>query len=88
MIESMPPNFCINGKDTKTLNDKEFEELVKDLLQIELGVRLQSFKSGKDGGIDLRYSTSKDNAIIVQVKHYLKSGYSQLKSSLKKALRL
>ena len=20
----MPPNFCINGKDTKTLNDKEY----------------------------------------------------------------
>lgn len=67
-----------------TLNDKDLEELALDLLNAELKLDLQSFKVGIDGGVDLRHSTSKnDNSIVVQVKHYLKSGYSQLKSDLK-----
>ena len=33
----------------------DFEELVRDLLQVELGVRLETFASGPDRGIDLRY---------------------------------
>ena len=67
----------------KTLNDKEFEILVGDLLSKELGCNFQSFKSGKDKGIDLRYSKTVDNQIIVQVKHYAKSSYSQLKYQFK-----
>jgi hypothetical protein len=66
-----------------TLNDKDFEVLVRDLLSKELKVEFQHFKSGKDKGIDLRYSTSNDNEIIVQAKHYLKSGYKQLIRDLK-----
>lgn len=66
----------------ETLNDKEFEELSKDLLEIELGIRLQSFKTGPDGGVDLRYSQDYSNEIVVQVKHYFKSGYSKLKSTM------
>lgn len=67
-----------------TLNDKDLEELALDLLNAQLKLDLQSFKVGIDEGIDLRYSTPKnDNSIVVQVKHYLKSGYSKLKSDLK-----
>lgn len=67
-----------------TLNDKELEVLVRDLLTKEFSIPFQSFKTGKDKGIDLRYSTtSSENKIIVQVKHYLKSGYSQLLYVLK-----
>lgn len=66
------------------LNDKEFEELCRELLQAEHGLFFQSFKSGRDKGIDFRYSTDEDNKIVVQVKHYFKSGYSSLKSHLKK----
>ncbi len=67
-----------------TLNDKEFEELSRDLLNATYNLDLQSFKKGKDGGIDLRYSSPKNsNAIVVQVKHYIKSGYSPLKKILK-----
>lgn len=70
--------------DFSTLNDKDFEELVRDLLTQELSVRFQSFKVGKDKGIDLRYSTvSSENKIIVQVKHYYKSGYNKLIYTLK-----
>ncbi|MGD9493790.1 MAG: hypothetical protein AB7V36_10605 [Bacteroidales bacterium] len=70
--------------DFSTLNDKDLEVLVCDLLTKELSVNFQSFKIGKDKGIDLRYSTnSSENEIIVQVKHYYKSGYSQLFNVLK-----
>lgn len=67
-----------------TLNDKELEELSRDLLSRELSIPFQSFKVGKDKGIDLRFSTSgSENQIIVQVKHYLLSGLKQLLSVLK-----
>lgn len=67
-----------------TLNDKDLEELALDLLNAQLKLDLQSFKVGIDEGVDLRHSTPKnDNSIVVQVKHYLKSGYSKLKSDLK-----
>lgn len=67
-----------------TINDKEFESLVLDILNTEYKLNLQEFKVGKDGGIDLRYSSKKNkNSIVVQAKHYLNSGYSQLKYVLK-----
>lgn len=67
----------------KTLNDKEFEILIRDLLSAEMEVEFQNFKSGRDKGIDLRYSSTKDNSIIVQVKHYANSSFAQLKFQLK-----
>lgn len=75
----------MNQYNFSTINDKELEELVRDLLSQEFSIPFQSFKIGKDKGIDLRYSTSNDeNSIIVQVKHYLKSGYNQLLRVLEK----
>ena len=71
--------------DFSVLNDKEFEILARDLLQAHLNLHLQSFKVGQDKGIDLRHSrTGNDNDIVVQAKHFLNSGYSQLKSILKR----
>lgn len=70
--------------DFSTLNDRDLEELTRDLLSKELSVNFQSFKPGPDKGIDLRYSTVNDeNEIVVQVKHYLGSGISKLKLDLK-----
>lgn len=67
-----------------TLNDKEFELLCRDLLNLKLKLRLQSFKTGKDQGIDLRYSTARNsNAVIVQAKHYTGSTFAQLKHVFK-----
>lgn len=67
-----------------TLNDRDLEELTRDLLSKKLSVDFQSFKPGADKGIDLRYSTINDeNEIVVQVKHYIGSGVSKLKSELK-----
>ncbi|MFZ2285257.1 MAG: restriction endonuclease [Lutibacter sp.] len=70
--------------DFSTLNDRDLEELTRDLLSKELSVNFQSFKPGPDKGIDLRYSTVNDeNEIVVQVKHYLGSGITKLKLDLK-----
>lgn len=60
--------------DFSALNDKEFPVLVCDLLNAEYDLNLQSFKPGRDGGIDLRESSaSNPNALVVQVKHWLHS---------------
>ena len=47
-----------------TINDKEFESLVLDILNTEYKLNLQEFKVGKDGGIDLRYSSKKNKNSI------------------------
>jgi DNA polymerase III delta prime subunit len=71
--------------DFTTLNDKDFEELCRDLLNRSLNLNFNSFKYGRDEGIDLRHSTIiKDNSIIVQAKHYVRSGKSQLLAELKR----
>lgn len=64
------------------LNDKEFEDLCKDLLETDLNIKLQSFKKGKDKGIDFRSSKTKENEIVIQVKHYINSKFSDLKYHL------
>ena len=67
-----------------TLNDRDLEELARDLLSRELKCQFQTFKPGRDKGIDLRFSESiEDPGIIVQVKHYLKSGLKSLLRELK-----
>lgn len=66
-----------------TINDKEFEILAKDLLESELRIKLQNFRSGKDKGVDLRYAGNDENEIIVQAKHYIKSTFSDLRTVLK-----
>ena len=73
----------MNNYDFSTLNDKEFEELTKDLLNSELKLDLRSFPRGRDKGIDLRKSTDLNkNYIVVQVKHFINSKYSLLKTKL------
>jgi len=69
--------------DLKNFSPYDFELLVKDLLQEELKLPLESFTSGKDRGIDIRYSKNKKNNIIIQCKHYVSSTLSNLISNLK-----
>ena len=59
--------------DFRTLSPLDFEDLARDLLQAELGVRFESFGPGRDLGMDFRFATGQGNA-IVQAKHYLDSG--------------
>ncbi|MBA9900207.1 nSTAND3 domain-containing NTPase [Burkholderia cepacia] len=62
----------------EALSPQDFEEVSRDLLQAEWNVALEAFKEGRDGGIDLRYATSPGNTVIVQCKHYAKSGFAAL----------
>lgn len=69
--------------DFRTLSPEEFERLTLDLLQREWNVKLESFKAGRDRGIDLRYSTpSNHHKIVVQCKRYEPSALSLLKRDL------
>jgi hypothetical protein len=62
--------------DFRTLSPLDFEELVRDLLQAELGVRLESFSPGPDQGIDLRFAAGE--GAVLQAKHYVLSGFAAL----------
>lgn len=69
--------------DFKSLSPQDFEELTRDLLQAEWGVALEAFKTGRDRGIDLRYSPLDEGATIVQCKHFASSTVSNLQSCLR-----
>lgn len=66
----------------ETLSPKDFELLTRDLLQKELSITLETFKSGKDSGIDLRYSKDTLNQLIIQCKHYKNSTLRDLYNTL------
>lgn len=68
--------------DFSTLNDKDFEELVVDLLSAEFSNRIERFKSGKDGGVDGRFFTINGKEEVIQCKHWIKSGVNALITSL------
>lgn len=68
------------------LNDVEFEYLCKDVMSKMIGVSLQRFGTGRDGGIDLTDDVSKKN-VIVQVKHYVKTDFAGLIASLRKEVK-
>ena len=70
--------------DFSTLNDKEFENLTIELISKERTQRYERFKSGRDGGIDGRFYHSNGTQEIIQCKHYQKTGFNGLISSLKK----
>ena len=65
-----------------SLNDVEFENLCQNVMERMLSVELRTFSKGRDGGIDLTDNISKPH-IIVQVKHYIKSKFANLRTSLK-----
>lgn len=69
--------------DFSSLNDKDFEVLVADLLSIEHNTRFERFKAGKDGGIDGRYFAPSGGQVIFQCKHWAKSGFAALLRSLR-----
>lgn len=66
----------------KNLNDYEYEVLCLDAMSKILKKKLYRFARGKDGGIDI--CDNIDNPkIIIQVKQYSNSKYSNLKSVIK-----
>lgn len=68
------------------LSDFEFEILCKDIMEKKLGVDLHIFGKGRDGGIDLTDDCINKN-IVIQVKHYINSTFSNLKTSLQNEIK-
>lgn len=68
--------------DLTVFSPDEFEEFCRDLLQEKFGIFIESFKTGKDGGVDLRFSRDKSSKVIVQAKRY--KNYTSLMTNLKK----
>ncbi len=68
--------------DLEILQYNEFENLTRDLLQAHFDIYIESFKDGKDGGIDLRYGEVCGTKTIVQVKRY--KDWESLKGQLQK----
>lgn len=71
--------------DFTILSPPEFEEFSRDIIQEHLEITFESFKDGKDGGIDFRYSINRENTILIQCKRY--ADYKSLKAELKKELK-
>lgn len=69
--------------DFNRLSHVDFEELVHDLLENDWGCRLESFKTGRDNGIDLRHIACNGASTIVQCKHYPNTSVSTLISKIK-----
>ena len=59
--------------DFRTLSPIDFELLVRDLLQAEFGITMESFGPGKDGGIDFRFAMASED-VVVQAKHHVEGG--------------
>lgn len=71
--------------DFTTLSPDDFENLVADLLSREWNTRLESFKPGKDTGIDLRNTRvlPGEKTVIVQCKRYAPHKVTELLRSIK-----
>jgi hypothetical protein len=63
------------------LSPFDFENLTRDVLQKHYDIYFESFTTGRDNGIDLRYSKNSNNDLIVQCKRY--NNYNSLKSKSK-----
>lgn len=67
--------------DFSTLSFAEFEDLTRDLLGREFGMRFEAFPDGPDDGMDGRHAQA-DGNVILQAKHYHRSGFAKLKSKM------
>jgi hypothetical protein len=63
------------------ISDHDFESVCRDVLAVTLGTVVEQFAAGRDGGRDLRATVDRD-LVIGQAKHYMRSGYPKLLTSL------
>lgn len=68
--------------DFATLSPDDFEDLSRDLVGAELGMRFEAFTAGADEGMDGRHAKA-DGVVILQAKHYFRSGFAKLKSKMR-----
>src|SRR5690606_23234322 len=63
---------------------REFETLGASIIEKVYNLKVETFKSGRDGGVDGRFWIGDKKEGIIQCKHYLSTPYPQLISKLKK----
>lgn len=68
--------------DFSSLSPSEFEDLTRDLVGRELELRFEAFPDGPDDGMDGRHASA-DGDVILQAKHYYRSGFGKLKAKMK-----
>jgi hypothetical protein len=80
----------MTGYDFLVLSPHEFENISRDLLQRKLSVFIESFTTGRDSGIDLRYASGKNGNTIIQAKRYkdYTSLFNHLKGEVSKVKKL
>lgn len=69
--------------DFSKLNDREFEALGASIIEKILNTRVETFKAGKDGGVDGRFWISSNKEGIIQCKQYAGTPYKTLISKIK-----
>ncbi len=62
----------------------DFQNLARDVIQIREGILFESFKEGRDSGIDGRFC-SEEGTVILQAKRY--GEYKTLKKNLKEEIK-
>ncbi|WP_372501657.1 toll/interleukin-1 receptor domain-containing protein [Tistrella mobilis] len=67
--------------DFSSLSPAQFEDFARDLIGRELKIRFEAFTDGPDDGMDGRHATA-DGDVILQVKHYYRSGFRALKRKI------
>lgn len=71
------------ANDFANLSATDFEDLCRDLVGREIGVRFEAFTAGPDDGIDGRHAAG-SNTTILQAKHYHRSPFAALKRTMNK----
>ncbi|MBZ6079184.1 restriction endonuclease [Microvirga sp. WGZ8] len=69
--------------DFTSLSPADFEDIVRELIGREIGIRFEAFAAGPDGGIDGRHARG-EKTTIIQAKHLVGSPFSTLKSAMKR----
>lgn len=65
--------------DLGRLSDHDdFEVLCRDLFEEILGLKIQVFAPGADGGIDLRHMADDGSSVVIQCKRWARTGRSKL----------
>ncbi|GAJ96247.1 nSTAND3 domain-containing NTPase [Rhizobium rhizogenes] len=73
------------SRNFSSLNGADFEDLVRDLIGEELGIRFEAFCAGPDGGIDGRHAPcAAKTSTILQAKHMEGSTFAALKAAMRK----
>lgn len=70
--------------DYSKLNDREFEALGASIIEKKLNKTVETFKAGRDEGVDGRFWIGNQKEGIIQCKHYIETPYTTLVSKLKK----